>query len=83
MPLTAILQRACSGRSISGFINCMSVKSLKSRPWAEVKLSVEKVQKHVCGHVSYTDLKLLLQKNYFWSDTVYHYVTNIQQTFSA
>jgi len=34
-----------------------------SRPWDEIKKIVDKVHKYVCGHASFSDIRLLLERN--------------------
>lgn len=33
-----------------------------TRPWSEVKNIIDKVHKHVCGTSTYSDMKILLQR---------------------
>lgn len=38
------------------------------RPWKEVKLILDKLHKHVCGHATYSEIKPLLKRNNLWSN---------------
>lgn len=60
----------------------MTAKISSYRPWDKVKILVHIVQKHICGHVSYTDLKSMLKRNNVWSDNVINDVANIDQTLT-
>ena len=40
------------------------------RLWSEIKIIIDKVHKHVCGHVSLSDLETLLKRNELWSNEV-------------
>lgn len=50
------------------------------RPWHEIKALVDKVHKHVCGHASLRDMKILLERNDIWSYDVRAY---LHQTISV
>eukprot|EP00171_Calliarthron_tuberculosum_P017605 IDg17605t1 len=51
-----------------------------ARPWAELKKIVDKVHKHVCGHSSYSDIKILLQRNNLWNHEVMKYLSEQIET---
>lgn len=38
---------------------------------------MDKVHKHVCGQASFTDYKLLLERNGLWNDTVASYIAKM------
>lgn len=41
-----------------------------NRPWSELKNIVDKVHKHVCGRSTYSNMKILLQRDNLWSPKV-------------
>lgn len=45
-----------------------------ARPWNQVKAIFDKVQSHVCGHGSLTDMSLLLQRKNLWTEPVADHV---------
>ena len=56
--------------------------SHSKRPWAELKKIIDKVHTHVCGHASFSDMKVLLQRNGLWSDEVFRYLAHRVDTCS-
>lgn len=52
-----------------------TVSDLVERPWRELTQIFEKEHRHVCGHASYTDIKLLLQLNNLWNESVNKYLS--------
>lgn len=44
------------------------------RPWTEKKAIIDKVHRHICGHSNYTDIKILLERNDMWDESVSQYV---------
>jgi len=53
--------------------------STQSRPWTTTKKIIDKVHKHVCGHSSFTDMKVLLERNDLWDDSAHEYLSNVMQ----
>lgn len=45
--------------------------------WPNLQNIVDRVHTHVCGHASLTDLKLLLQLNNIWNDSVADYLSTV------
>lgn len=54
-----------------------------SRSWAELRKIVDKVHKHVCGHSTYSDIKILLQRNNLWNDEVMKYLARTIESCSS
>ena len=48
--------------------------STYSRPWQELEKIIDKVHKHVRGHVSLSDIQILLQRNNLWSTKIEKYL---------
>ena len=48
--------------------------------WEETKKIVEKVHRHVCGHASYKDIKLLLKRNNLWSSQCEKFLSQLLET---
>lgn len=44
-------------------LSCLNANVLYQRPWHEIKKILDKVHRHVCGHASFTDFKLLFERN--------------------
>lgn len=57
--------------------------SVSCRPWKEVKPIIDKVHKHICGHATFTDIKLLLQRNEIWNDAIECYVSKTLQNCTS
>lgn len=55
--------------------------ALQSKPqtksWTELKHVIDKVHKHVCGHATFSDIGILLDRNDLWSDEVEHYLRSV------
>lgn len=47
------------------------------RPWPDDKPLNEEVRLHCCGHASYTEMEIFLQRYGLWSDCIAHYVTDV------
>eukprot|EP00171_Calliarthron_tuberculosum_P000101 IDg101t1 len=45
-----------------------------NRSWPELKSIIDKVHKHVCGHASYNDIRILLERNDLWNEDVRKYL---------
>lgn len=64
-------------------INAKLTTSVEKCSWKTIKHTTDKVQKHVCGHSSYFNMKLLLIKNDFWNDAVKRYLTDGAEKFAG
>lgn len=63
------------------FCATASIPSIQSaRPWVELKHVIDKVHSHVCGHASFSDMKVLLQRNGLWSDEAMKYLARVIET---
>lgn len=47
----------------SSVLSCLSSGTATNRSWGEIKHIVDKVHWHGCGHASYTDIRILLDRN--------------------
>jgi len=54
--------------------------SEESRPWIETKKIVDKVHTHVCGHSNFSDIKILLERNSIWDESVEKYLVQIMES---
>lgn len=45
--------------------------------WDSVKKLVDSVNRHVCGHSTFTDMRTLLLRNGLWNDGVQHYLSRV------
>lgn len=61
----------------------MSALALDNTPWSALKRIVGTVCKHVCGHATFTDYKLLLQRNRVCNDFVASYLTKFVNACTA
>lgn len=61
----------------------MSTVTLVNSKWKDVKSVIDKVHKHVCGHASHNDLKMLLERNRLWNEAIASYVRNLIEGCSA
>ena len=68
------LNRFNLSRKHGSTLSCLSAVTLDAAPWSEVKKIIDKVHKHVCGHASFTDYKLLLERNGLWNDAISSYL---------
>ena len=64
-------------------LTCSNGNLLSSKSWIEVKKIIDKVHKHVCGHATYTDFLLLLERNDLWNESVASYVCKIIKECTA
>lgn len=48
--------------------------------WSEKKKIVDKVHRHICGHSTFKDIKILLGRNQLWDDDVKKYLISILVT---
>lgn len=61
------------------FCTTVNIGSLdKERPWNEKKAIIDKVHRHICGHSNYTDMKIFLERNGFWDESVPQYVAELR-----
>ena len=51
--------------------------STYSRPWSELKRTIDKLDKHICGHASLSDIQILLQRNNLWSTEIEKYLNRV------
>lgn len=49
----------------------------KIRPWKEL---IDKVNKHVCGHSNYSDMRVLLKRNNLWNEQVEKYLPQVLES---
>lgn len=49
-------------------------------PWKEAKRVIDRVHRHVCGHSTFSDMKLLLQRNDLWSEAIEKYLLKTIET---
>lgn len=54
-----------------------------TRPWSEIKKIVDKVHKHVCGHSTYPDIKILLDRNNLWNTETNKYLSSVLEKCSS
>ena len=54
------LDRFTVTRNQGSALLCLSAVTLDTTRWSDVKKIIGKVHKHVCGHASFTDYKILL-----------------------
>ena len=64
-------------------IGGLSAVTVSNRPWKEIQKIVDKVHRHVCGHASYSDFKMLFERNNMWNESVKHYIENIMNECTA
>ena len=48
--------------------------------WSDRKRIIDKVHRHVCGHSSYEDIKLMLSRNELWNKHCAKYLSHILDT---
>lgn len=58
-------------------ISALSARPVPKRTWNEIKHIIEKVHKHVCGHASFSDFKMLLERNNIWNAAVEEYICQL------
>jgi len=73
IPLTVFVPECQLSSALSG----INGNLMADEPWCEVKAVVDKVPKHVCGHANFTDMRMLLERNGLWNDTVEDYVDKL------
>lgn len=49
--------------------------SAASLSWPELKRMIDKIHKHVCGHASYDEIKLLMKRNDLWNGQCSKYLS--------
>lgn len=57
--------------------------NLAKKPWKDLKNIVDKVHKHVCGHSTYSDIKILLERNELWNAHVDKYLQRTLEECTA
>lgn len=72
LPMTSFLTNKCEKT-----ISCLNANALVGRPWKEIQKVIDKVHKHVFGHASFTDFRILLERNGIWNESIQDYVKNI------
>ena len=77
------LDRFTISRTHGSILSCLSAVTLDARTWSDVKKIIDKVHKHVCGHASFTDYKLLLERNGLWNDLISSYIGEIVTNCTA
>ena len=70
-------------RNRSLTLSSISAVAIDTPPWSDVKRIIDKVHKHVCGHASFTDYKLLLERNRLWNDVIASYLTQVVNACTA
>lgn len=68
-----------ANRKSASTMSCLSAVTTCDKPWSEVKKVIDKVHKHVCGHATLTDYKLLLERNHLWNDSVASYIARTME----
>lgn len=56
----------------------ISAAHVDERPWSDMNRPLGKVHVHCCGHATYTDTQILLQRNGQWSEFISKYVAETQ-----
>ena len=57
-----------------------SASTLSSISWNDRKRILDKVHKHTCGHSSFEDIKLLMQRNDLWTEDCNKYLSHLLDT---
>lgn len=57
--------------------------STRSLSCSDTKKIVDKIHRHVCGHSSYSDIKILLERDGIWNETVAKYLAGTIDSCSA
>lgn len=60
-------------REITNIMKSLSARSANLK-WPEKQKIIDKVHKHVCGHSTYADMKIVLQKNKLWDEQCGRYL---------
>lgn len=71
------LDRCTSSCNDGSTLSFLSATTLDNTSWSDVKKVVDKVHRHVCGHASFTDYKLLLERNGLWNNVIAAYLTEV------
>eukprot|EP00171_Calliarthron_tuberculosum_P022021 IDg22021t1 len=64
---------------------CATAKFKQSKNtelWSTKKKVIDKVHRHVCGHSSFNDIKILLERNGMWCSSVQKYLCSVLETCS-
>lgn len=70
IPMSAYMSDA----SEKYIMSYMTANIKEERSWSYVKAIVSKVHRHVCGHASFTCIRIVLEQNDLWSDEVTEHV---------
>lgn len=74
------LQRIVKSLSVSSVLCTLSTEPVYSMDGSQAKAFINKVHKHICGHATFTDFKLLLETIKFWNTAVAYYFTEVVKT---
>ena len=58
-------------------VSSLSAITIDATPWSDIKKIIDKENKHVCGHASFTDYQLIIERNNLWNDTVASYLREL------
>lgn len=58
-------------------LSALSSMPVQNMSWNDTKHLIEKVHKHVCGHASFSDFKMLMERNNIWNYSVEDYVCQL------
>lgn len=72
-----------ASRNSESTLSCLSAVTTHDMPWKDVKKVIDKVHKHVCGHATLTDYKLLLERNGLWNETIASYIAKTMEECTA
>ena len=77
------LDRFTVTRNQGSTLSCLSAVTLDTTPWSDVKKIIDNVHKHVCSHGSFTDSKILLERNGIWNHAVASYLSEVVNDFTT
>lgn len=72
MPISALVLG--KDNESTSVLLCLNGNVKTDMPWNQIKTIIDKVDGHVCGHASLTDMRLLLERNSLWPDAFANYV---------
>ena len=78
IPFKAIVTDGHNGKSVNR-LACFGVYHPENQAltWPYIKLIIDRVHKHVCGHAAYSDIRTLLTRIAMWTQTVQHYLDRV------
>ena len=63
-----------STATLYGYSSVMVSDGIDSMPCAHVKRIVDRVHAHVCGHSTFADMRVFLQRNQMWNNSISQYL---------